>query len=68
MLSRSTKVKLSIILIVPVLIYDAEAWILTDSDEIMLDMFERKVVRTIYGPVCIDGEWRTGYKRKLSGG
>ena len=37
----------------------------TDSDERMLDMFERKVLRTIYGPVCVDGEWRTRYNHEL---
>ena len=25
----------------------------------MLDMFERKDLRTINSPVCVDGEWRT---------
>ena len=28
-------------------------------------MFERKVLRTIYGPVCIDCEWRTRYNHEL---
>ena len=56
---------LYITLIVPVLIYGAEAWTLTDSDERMLDMFERKVLGTIYGPVCVDGEWRTRYNHEL---
>ena len=51
MLSRKTKLKLYNTLIVPVLIYGAETRTLTDSDEGMLDMFERKVLRTIYGPV-----------------
>ena len=59
MLSRTTKFKVYNTLIVPVLMYGAEAWTLTDSD----DMFERKVLRTIYGPVCVDGEWRTRYTR-----
>ena len=49
----------------PVLIYGAEARTLTDSDERILDMFERKVLRTIYGPVWVDGEWRTRYNHEL---
>ena len=65
MLSRTTKLILYNTLIVPVLIYGAEAWTLTDSNERMLDMFERKVLRTIYGPVCFDGEWRTRYNHEL---
>ena len=40
-------------------------WTLTASDEQMLDLFERKVLRTIYGPVCVDGEWRTRYNHEL---
>ena len=31
----------------------------------MQDMFERKVLRTIYGLVCVDGEWRTRYNYEL---
>ena len=31
----------------------------------MLDMFEMKVLRTIYGPVCVDGEWKTRYNHEL---
>ena len=63
MLSRTTKLKLNNTLIVPVLIYGAEEW--TFTDERMLHMFERKVLRTIYGPVCVDGEWRTCYNHEL---
>ena len=65
MFSRTTKLKLYNTLKFPVLIYRAEAWTLTDSDARILDMFERKVLRTIYGPVCVDGEWRTRYNHKL---
>ena len=47
-------------------IYGAEAWTLTDSDdEKMLDLFERKVLRMMYGPVCIEGEWRTRCNHEL---
>ena len=65
MLSQTTKLKLYNTLIVPVLIYGAEACTLTDSDKRMLDMFETKVLRTIYSPVCVDGEWRTRYNHEL---
>ena len=60
MLTRTSKLKLYNTLVVP-----AEAWTLTDSDEKMLDLLERKVLRMIYGPVCIDGEWGTRYNHKL---
>ena len=50
---------------VPVLIYGAEAWTLTDSDEKMIDLIERKVLRMIYGPVSIECEWRTRYNHEV---
>ena len=65
MLIRTIKLKQYNTLVVPVLIYEAEAWTLTDSDEKMLDLFERKVLRMIYWPVCIEGEWRTRYNHEL---
>ena len=51
MLTRTSKLKLYNTLVVPVLIYGVEAWTLTDSDENMLDLFERKVLRTIYATI-----------------
>ena len=65
MFSRTTKLKLYNTLIVPVLIYGAEAWTFTYSHERMLDMFEKKVLRIIYGPVCVDGEWGARYNHEL---
>ena len=60
------QLKLYNTLLVPVQKYIfAEAWTLTDSDEKMLDLLERKVLRMIYGPVCIEGEWRTLYNHEL---
>jgi hypothetical protein len=35
-----------------------ETWTLNISDENALRIFERKVIRKIYGPVCEDGVWR----------
>ena len=59
MFSRTTKVKLYNTFIVPVSIYDTEAWTFTYSNERMLDMLERKVLKPIYDPLYVDGEWRT---------
>lgn len=64
-LSRKTKVRLYHQLILPVLLYGAESWNLKDSDEELLAVFERKVLRIIYGPVCEAGEWRTRYNQEL---
>ena len=45
--------------IVPVLMYGAEVWPLTQSDKKILKTFERKTLRVIYDPVNINRKWRT---------
>jgi hypothetical protein len=45
-------------LVRPVVTYAAETWTLNISDENALRIFERKVIRKIYSPVCQDGVWR----------
>jgi hypothetical protein len=45
-------------LIRPVVTYAAETWTLNISDENALRIFERKVIRKIYRPVCEDGVWK----------
>jgi len=64
-LSRKTKVTLYKTLIIPVLLYGAEAWTLQKSDELSLGRFERKVLRKIFGPVCIEGVWRRRFNDEL---
>ena len=49
----------------PVLLYGAETWTLTSSDEQALGVFERKIVRKIYGPFCVRGEWRIRWNQEL---
>jgi hypothetical protein len=38
--------------------YGAETWCLAANDRNSLEVWERKVLRKIYGPVCENGEWR----------
>ena len=52
-------------LILPVLLYGAETWKLTSSDEQALGAFERKILRKTYGPFCDRGEWRIRWKQEL---
>jgi hypothetical protein len=40
-------------------------WTLRTVDEQALRVFERKVLRRIYVPVCIQGEWRLGTNAEL---
>ena len=37
-------------LIRPVLAYGSETWVLSKSDEVILGVFERKILRAIFGP------------------
>jgi hypothetical protein len=57
-LHRNIKVTIYKTLIRPVLVYGAEAWVLTKQDEMQLGCFERKILRKIYGPLHSRGEWR----------
>jgi hypothetical protein len=42
----------------PVVTYSSETWTLTAKDENNLRIFERQILRKIYGPVIIDNIWR----------
>ena len=45
--------------------YGAEAWTLTKTEEESLLIFERKIFRTIYGPIYENGEWKSRTNREL---
>ena len=64
-ISRKTKTLLYKTLIRPVLTYGAETWTLSKQDEYCLSIFERKILRRIYGPVIDKGEWRIRTNREL---
>jgi hypothetical protein len=49
----------------PVLIYGSESWTLTKGDEEKLRIFERKVLRRIYGPTREKEELRIKYNHEL---
>ncbi|GBL83882.1 hypothetical protein AVEN_229675-1 [Araneus ventricosus] len=52
-------------LILPVLLYASETWTLNVDVQRALETFERKVLRTIFGPVQEQGCWRTRYNFEL---
>ena len=64
-LSWRTKICLYKSLILPVLLYGAETWTLTSSDEQPLGVFERKILPKIYGPFCNRGKWRIKWNQEL---
>jgi len=55
-LSIKNKIKLYKTLIKPVLAYSSETWVLSKSDEAILGVFERKILRAIFGPTNDNGE------------
>jgi hypothetical protein len=65
-ISRNTKFELYKTLIRPVAIYGSESWNTTDEDEERLGVFERKVLRTIIGPMRVsDDQYRIRYNHEL---
>lgn len=58
LLSKTTKLRIYKTLIRPVATYGSETWNLTVNDANRLRVFERKIVRRIFGPLCEHGEWR----------
>lgn len=58
LLSRETKLHLYKTIIRPVLMYGSETWTTTKACEQDLLVFERKILRRIFGGVLVDGTWR----------
>ncbi|KAI5734655.1 hypothetical protein M8J77_009157 [Diaphorina citri] len=53
-------------LIRPVVTYGGETWTLTEADKERLRRFERRVIRKIYGGVCVNNEWRIRYNAEIN--
>jgi hypothetical protein len=64
-INRKHKVIIYKTLIKPVLMYGAETWDLSRADKLLLGVFERKILRRIYGPICEEATWRSGYNEEL---
>jgi hypothetical protein len=47
-----------------VLAYGAETWVLSDKN--ISKVFERKILRAIFGPTNENGEWRIKYNNELN--
>ena len=66
LISRSTKIQIYKTLIRPVATYAAETWTLNISDENTLRIFERRIIRKIYGPICENGLWRVRHNLEIN--
>jgi len=42
-----------------------ETWVLSKADDLRLGVFERKILRRIYGPICEGAIWRSRYNEEL---
>jgi len=40
-------------------------WVLSNADKLRLGVFERKILRRIYGPICEGAAWRSRYNEEL---
>jgi hypothetical protein len=64
LLKKDTKCKIHKTLIRPVVLYGCESWTLMKTDE-ELNIFERKILRKIYGPSCVNRVWRAKHNDEL---
>jgi len=65
-IKRSVKMQIYKTVVRPVATYGSETWTFTKSDENLLRIFERKILRKIYGPVQEGDTWRIRYNEELN--
>jgi hypothetical protein len=65
-IKRSIKMQIYKTVIRPVTTYGSETWTLTKSDENSLRIFERKILRKVYGPIQEGDTWRIRYNEELN--
>ena len=66
LLSKNIQTKRYRTLILPVVLYGCEIWSLTSRKERGLRVFENRVLRRIFGPKGVIGEWRKLYNEELN--
>ena len=69
MISKNIKIKIHKTIILPVILYGCETWSLTLREERRVRVFEKRVLRRIFGPKRdeVTGEWRKLHNEELSG-
>jgi hypothetical protein len=65
-IKRSVKMQIYKMPIRPVVTYGSETWTHTKSDENLLRIFERKILRKIYGPIRERDTWRIRNNEELN--
>jgi hypothetical protein len=64
--SRSMKVRVYKTIIRPAVTYGSEVWTLRKQDQLMLRVWERKILRKIYGGKCEEGQWLRRTNQELN--
>jgi hypothetical protein len=65
LISRKTRIMMYKVLVRPVLSYASQTWPLSRLDERLLSIFERRILRYIFGQVEENGTWRRRYNYEL---
>jgi hypothetical protein len=65
-ISRKAKLNVYKTIMRPVVTYGGETWTLTKKDELQINIWERKVLRRIFGPVKDRGMWRIRSSKELA--
>jgi len=66
LLSKKSKLKLYWTLIRPIVMYACETWVLKENSIQKLMIFERKILRKIFGPTKeVNGLWRIKTNEEL---
>jgi hypothetical protein len=66
LISRNIKIKIYKTVILPVVLYECETWSFTLGEEHRLMVFEKRVLRKIFGPKMEeDGSWRKLHNDEL---
>jgi len=47
-------------------LYGCETWVSNKSDENEISVFEMQVLRSLYGPTKVNGEWRIRYNYEFT--
>jgi hypothetical protein len=65
LISRKTKTLMYKVLVRPVLTYASDTWAMSKADETLFSIFERRILRCIFGAVHENGVWRKRYNHEL---
>jgi hypothetical protein len=65
MVSRMVKIKIYKTILKPVVMFGCEAWSMIAKDKTRLNMWERKILRKVYGPVTEQVVWRIRRNEEL---